>query len=109
MSITASIIQTTGAPSGAGTVLATQTLSAPTSWTRLTDLDNSVPTGGAVLLVSSDAESFRFAKMDPRSSGDTSSPDTPPPHNGDLVPNFGSGSEGYDHIAYGSQVWVKQA
>ncbi|MBK9156756.1 MAG: hypothetical protein IPM11_01270 [Micropruina sp.] len=108
MAITAQIIKSDGAASAAGTVLGTQTLAAPAVWTRLTGLDNTIPKGGALLKVSSNAEAFRFAKVDPVSSGDTAAADSQPDHNGELVPWFGTGSEGVDYVNPGTQVWVKQ-
>ena len=109
MTITANIIQSHKNAGAAGTVLGTQAVAAPASWTRLTDLDNDIPTGGALLQISSDAEAFRFAVMPPTSAANTSQADVLPRDNGVLVPYFGAGSAEIDAVAYGSQVWVKAA
>ncbi len=108
MAITAQIIKSDGAASAAGTVLATQTLAAPTTWTRLTDLDGSIPQGGAILRIVSDAEAFRFVKVDPVSSQDAAAADRPPRTEGEVQPAYGAGSDNYDYVAFGTQVWVKQ-
>ncbi len=107
MAITAQIIKSDGSASAAGTVLGSQTIAAPANWTRLTSLDNKIPASGAVLNISSDAEAFRYAVMDPASAQDTAAADRAPPHNGDLV--TGIGAPGRDTVPYGAQVWVKQA
>ncbi len=107
MTITAQILQNTGPATAAGTVLGSQSIAAPAAWTRLTGLDGTIPKGGAVLNISSDAEAFRYAVMDPASAQDTAAADRAPPHNGDLV--TGIGAPGRDTVPYGAQVWVKQA
>lgn len=106
MAITAQILQNTGPGSSGGTVLGTQTIAAPAAWTRLT-IGGTIPKGGAVLNISSNAEAFRFAIMDPASAQDTAAADRAPPHNGELV--TGIGAPGRDTVPYGAQVWVKQA
>ena len=111
MTITANLVQTNGAASAAGTVIGTQAIAAPASWTKLTTL-GVIPTGGAVLQISSDAEAFRYFVMDPRESSNASTPDVAPPHNGILVPWYGGTvSTVTDNIEAGqnAQVWVKQA
>lgn len=109
MSITAKIIKNDGAAPSDGAVLGTQTIAAPANWTRLTDLDGTIPRGGALLKISSNAEAFRYAKMDPVSTQDTAAADRIPRDSGYLVPSWGTGSEKVDYISYGTQVWVKQA
>lgn len=109
MSITAQIIKNDGAASSDGAVLGTQTIAAPANWTRLTNLDGTIPQGGAILKISSNAEAFRYAKMDPVSTQNAAAGDRIPRDNGDLVPSWGTGSENIDYIAYGTQVWVKKA
>lgn len=109
MSITAKIIKNDGAAPSDGAVLGTQTIAAPANWTRLTDLDGTIPRGGALLNISSDAEAFRYAKMDPVSAQNTAAGDRSPPNNGGLVPWYGSGSENLDYVPFGAQIWVKQA
>lgn len=109
MTITANIIQSHKNAGAAGTVLGTQAIAAPASWTRLTDLDNDIPTGGALLQISSSASAFRYAVMPPISTANTSQADQLPRDNGVLVPNFGAGSAEVEPVAFGSQVWVKQA
>lgn len=109
MAITANIIQSHKNAAAAGTVLGTQTIAAPAAWTRLTSLDNTIPTGGALLSVSSDAEAFRFAVMPPDSAANTSQADRLPRDNGTLVPSWGAGSAEGDAVPFGAQIWVKQA
>lgn len=109
MSITAQIIKNDGAASGDGAVLGTQTIAAPANWTRLTNLDGTIPQGGALLKIYSNAEAFRYAKMDPVSTQDAAAADRIPRDSGDLVPAWGTGSENIDYIGPGMQVWVKQA
>ena len=109
MTITANLLKTDGPAGSAGTVLATQAVAAPANWTRLTDLDNFTPVGGAKLVISSDAEAFRFAVMDPVSSKDAASADRVPRTNGVLVPWFGTGAEDEETVPYGAQIWVKAA
>lgn len=109
MTITARIVQSHKNAGAAGTVLGTQAIAAPASWTRLTDLDNDIPTGGAILQISSDAEAFRFAVMPPQSAANTSQADQLPRDNGTLVPYFGAGSTEIEAVPFGAQVWVKQA
>jgi len=106
--ITAQILQSTGPSSAGGAVLGTQTIAAPANWTRLTGLDGTIPQGGAILKISSNAEAFRYAKMDPISAQDAAAGDRPPPHSGELVPSWGAGSENTDYVAFGTQIWVKQ-
>lgn len=107
--ITAQIIKSDGPGSAGGTVLGTQTIAAPANWTRLTNLDNTIPAGGAVLKISSDAEAFRWQTMDPVSSQDTAQADRPPRDNGVYEPAWDAGSENIDYIGPGVQVWVKRA
>ena len=109
MAITAQIIKRDGPGSAGGTVLGTQTIAAPANWTRLTSLDNTIPAGGAVLKISSDAEAFRYAKMPPESGRNTAQPDRVPRDNGVLIPSRGTGSEATDYVVPGTQIWVKQA
>ncbi len=109
MAITANIVQSHKNAGAAGTVLGTQNLAAPANWTRLTSLDNTIPTGGALLSISSDAEAFRFAIMPPDSAANTSQADQLPRDNGVLAPYFGAGAVEVDAVAFGSQIWVKQA
>ena len=109
MSITAQIIKNNGAASGDGAVLGTQTIAAPANWTRLTNLDGTIPQGGALLKISSNAEAFRYAKMDPVSTQDAAAANRIPCDSGDLVPAWGTGSENIDYVAFGTQIWVKQA
>ena len=109
MAITANIVQSHKNAGAAGTVLGTQNLAAPASWTRLTSLNNTIPTGGALLSISSDAEAFRFAIMPPQSASNTSQADRPPRDNGTLVPAWGAGSADIDAVPFGSQIWVKRA
>lgn len=109
MAITAQIIKSDGPGSAGGTVLGTQTIAAPANWTRLTNLDGTIPQGGALLKISSNAEAFRYAKMDPVSTQDAAAADRIPRDSGDLVPSWGAGSENIDYIGPGVQVWVKQA
>lgn len=109
MAITATITQVTGPAGAAGTVIGTQALAAPSNWTKLTTL-GTIPTGGARLKVTSDAEAFRVAVMDPEQTENAAAAARPPRDNGVLVPLFGSGSRGYEaDIPRNSQVWVKQA
>jgi hypothetical protein len=109
MAITANIVQSHKNAGAAGTVLGTQTIAAPANWTRLTSLNNTIPTSGALLSISSDAEAFRFAIMPPESSANTSQADRLPRDSGELVPSWGAGSTEVDAVPFGSQVWVKQA
>lgn len=109
MTITATTTQTNGAPGAAGTQIGTQAIAAPASWTKLTTL-GTIPTGGALVTLTSDAEAFRVAIMPPDSIGDASGADRQPRTNGVLVSRFGAGSEGYkQQIVQNAQVWVKQA
>lgn len=106
--ITAQILQSTGPGSAGGTVLGTQTIAAPANWTRLTNLDGTIPQGGAILKISSNAEAFRYAKMDPVSAQNTAAAGCIPRDSGDLVPSWGAGSENTDYVSFGTQIWVKQ-
>lgn len=109
MTITATTTQTTGAPAAAGTQIGTQALAAPASWTKLTTL-GTIPTGGAKLTVTSDAEAFRVSVVPPDQSSNDSEADRPPRDNGVLVPWPGAGTYGYqDMVPRNAQVWVKQA
>jgi hypothetical protein len=109
MAITAQILKSDGPGSAGGTVLGTQTIAAPVNWTRLTNLDNMIPAGGAFLKILSDAEAFRWQTVDPVSSQDTAQADRPPRDNGVYEPSWGTGSETTDYVHKGTQVWVKQA
>lgn len=109
MTITATTTQTNGAAGAAGTAIGSQALAAPATWTKLTTL-GTTPTGGAELKVTSDAEAFRVAVMQPESVGNTAGADREPRDNGVLVNRFGAGSEGYSLlVGQNDQVWVKQA
>ncbi|OQW82785.1 MAG: hypothetical protein BVN31_07435 [Proteobacteria bacterium ST_bin15] len=109
MTITVQLLRTTGAASSAGTQIGSQAIAAPANWTKLTTL-GTIPTGGAMLKATSDAEAFRIAVMDPISIGDAAAVDRPPRDNGVLVPTFGAASQGYtDPVPAGAQVWVKAA
>jgi hypothetical protein len=107
MTITATIQKTDGPPSSFATVLGTTTLAEPAAWTRVTALNDLVPSGGARLVISSDSAAFRFAIMPPRSAQQTGEADNPPPHSGRLCNLIGHNYG--DRIPRGSQVWVKQA
>lgn len=110
MTIYANIIQSNGPAGSAGTVLGTQNLAAPSSWTRLTSLDNTVPAGGAILEAYSTAEAFRVAIMPAVSAQDTAAADSLPRDNGVLIPYYGGvTAHQLFYIEKGSQVWVKQA
>lgn len=109
MSITAQIIKNDGAASGDGAVLGAQTIAAPANWTRLTNLDGTIPQGGALLKISSNAEAFRYAKMPPESGRNTAQPDRVPRDNGVLKPSWGTGPEATDYVVPGTQIRVKQA
>lgn len=109
MTITATTTQTNGAAGAAGTAIGSQALAAPGTWTKLTTL-GTVPTGGALLTVTSDAEAFRVSISEPESIGNASGADILPDDNGILVSRFGATSEGYrEIIVQNAQVWVKQA
>lgn len=109
MTITATTTQVTGPAGAAGTVIGTQALAAPADWTKLTTL-GTLPTGGAKLKVTSDAEAFRVSVVDPEQSSNDAGADRPPRGNGILVPWFGTDSRGYEiEIPRNAQVWVKQA
>lgn len=108
MTITATVQQTNGPPSGFGTQLGTTTLAEPSTWTRVTALNDLVPSGGGGrLVISSDAAAFRFAIMPPRSEQQTGEADNPPPHSGQLCNIVGHAYGA--RISRGSQVWVKRA
>jgi len=109
MAITAQIIKSDGPGSAGGTVLGTQTIAAPANWTRLTNLDNTIPAGGAILKISSNAEAYRYANVPPESGQNTAQPDRVPRDNGVLEPSWGTGSEATDYVVPGTQIWVKQA
>lgn len=110
MTIFANIIKSDGPAGSAGTVLGTQSISAPSTWTRLTSLDNTVPAGGAILKAYSDAEAFRVAIMDAVSAQDTAAADRIPRDSGTLIPYYGGvTAHQLFYIEKGSQVWVKQA
>lgn len=109
MTITATTTQTNGAASAAGTQIGTQAIAAPAAWTKLTTL-GTIPTGGALLIVTSDAEAFRVAVMKPDSVANAAGADREPRNNGVLVSRFGATSEGYKTpVGQNDQVWVKQA
>ncbi len=109
MTITVQLLRTTGPAGSAGTQIGSQAVAAPANWTKLTTL-GTIPTGGAMLKATSDAEAFRIAIMDPLSSGDTAAADRPPRDSGLLVAWFGSASQGHsDTVPPGAQVWVKAA
>ena len=109
MTIYANIIKSDGPAGSAGTVLGTQSISAPSTWTRLTSLDNTVPAGGAILEAYSDAEAFRVAIMAAVSAQDTAAADRVPRDNGTLIPYYGGvTAHQLFYIEKGSQVWVKQ-
>jgi hypothetical protein len=110
MTITVTQIKSDGKAETGGTVIGSQTIAAPASWTRLTTL-GVTPPGGAQLSLSSDAEAFRYAIIPPVSQQDTGAADIPPMHNGEYVPFFGAGSGKVEDLEYGPncQVWVKQA
>lgn len=109
MTITAVTTQNTGPASAAGTQIGPQAIAAPANWTRLTTL-GTFPTGGAMLNVTSDAEAFRVAVLDPEQSGNDSGANRPPRDNGVLVPWPGAGTRGYSTpLPRNAQVWVKQA
>ena len=110
MTIYANIIKSDGPAGSAGTVLGTQSLSAPSSWTRLTGLNNTVPAGGAILEAYSNAEAFRVAIMDALSAQDTAAADRVPRDSGTLVAEYGGvTAHQLFYIEKGSQVWVKRA
>lgn len=102
MTITAKVLST------GGSTLATQAIAVPAVWTRLTDLDNAAPQGGAFVHASSDAEAFRISCIPPESTMNTNAADYQPRDNGDYIPGPGVV---YDNDLYGAgwQVWVKQA
>lgn len=104
MTITVNLLQVTGPAGSAGTVLSTQAIAAPSTWTELTSLNN-IPTGGALVQASSDAEQFRLFVMPPSVAA------VPPPTNGLLLERFGDGSAYVSETEYGtgSRVWVKAA
>lgn len=112
MTITVNTLKMVGPGSGAGAVLATQSLAAPATWTRLTNLEP-VPSGGCIVQASSDAEQFRIALVPPVSAQDAAAADMVPRDNGFLVERFGGSPAAvwYDDVEYGpgTQVWVKQA
>lgn len=106
MTITATTRQTNGA---AGTQIGTQAIAAPAAWTKLTTL-GTIPTGGALLIVTSDAEAFRVAVMKPDSVANAAGADREPRNSGVLVNRFGATSEGHRvPVGQNDQVWVKQA
>lgn len=107
MTITATINKSDGPPSASGTQLGTTTLAEPAAWTRVTALNDLAPSGGARLVISSDAAAFRFAIMPPRSAQQTGEADNPPPHSGHLCNIIGHVYEAV--VPRGGQVWVKQA
>lgn len=110
MTIYAKIIKSDGPAGSAGSVLGTQSLSAPSSWTRLTSLNNTVPAGGAILEAYSNAEAFRVSIMDALSAQDTAAADRTPRDNGTLIAEYGGvTAHQLFYIAKGSQVWVKRA
>lgn len=106
MTITATIIKSDGAPAQFATVLGTTTLADPAAWTRVTALNDLVPSGGARLVISSDAAAFRFAVTPARSAQQTGEADNPPANNGVLV--TGANVQEIETLARGDQVWVKQ-
>lgn len=106
MTITASILKSDGSPGQFGTVLGTTTLADPAAWTRVTALNDLVPSGGARLVISSDQASFRFAVTPARSAQQTGEADNPPANNGTLV--IGADVQEIEALARGDQVWVKQ-
>lgn len=109
MTITATLTQSNGAATAAGTAIGSEAIAAPASWTKLTTL-GTIPTGGARLKVTSDAEAFRVSVSEPESTGNASGADILPDDTGILVNRFGATSEGFtDIIVQNSQVWVKQA
>lgn len=110
MTIYTNIIKSDGPAGSAGTVLGTQSISAPSTWTRLTSLDNTVPAGGAILEAYSDAEAFRVAIMDAVSAQDTAAADRAPRDSGTLIAEYGGvTAHQLFYIEKGSQVWVKKA
>jgi hypothetical protein len=109
MTITVQLLRTTGPAGGASTQIGSQAIAVPANWTKLTTL-GTIPTGGALLKATSDAEAFRIAIMEPVSTGDTAAADRPPRDSGVLVAWFGSASQGHsDTVPPGAQVWVKAA
>lgn len=109
MAITAQIIKSNRPGSAGGAVLGMQIIVAPANWTRLTNLDGTIPQGGALLKISSNAEAFRWQTMDPVSSQDTAQVDRPPRDNGVYEPPWGTGSKTTGYVHKGTQIWVKQA
>lgn len=106
MTITVNLLQMTGPASAGGTVLGTQSIAAPSTWTELTDLAGTIPPGGALAQAYSDAEAFRLFIMPPSVSA------VPPPINGILVERYGSVTAALTietEFGAGSRVWVKAA
>ena len=107
MTITVQLLRTTGPAVAAGAVLGSQAIAAPANWTRLTTL-GTIPSGGAIIRASSDAEAFRIAVMDPLSTGDAAPADRIPRDSGVLVIGL-NGGDHRDAVPPGAQVWVKAA
>jgi hypothetical protein len=108
MTITVELRTLGGNPTAANTLVGSQSIAAPSTWTRMTGL-GTVTRGGRILAYS-DAEPFRILVVDPVESTNTSGPIPDPRSNGVLVPWFGAGAQLFeDRVGPNEQVWVKAA
>jgi hypothetical protein len=90
------LLQVTGPATAAGTVLATQNPTEGAAWAEVTGL-GTIPPGGAMLEVTANAGTFRFAVMSPGFA-------SAPPHSGQIVQN---GAVWRQPIPAGSRVWTR--
>lgn len=108
MTITVELRTLGGNPTAANTLVGSQAIAPPATWTRLTTL-GSVTRGGRIL-ASSDAEPFRILIIDPVESTNPSGPTPDPRSNGILIPTFGANAKVFEErVIANSAVWVKQA
>lgn len=108
MTITVELRTLGGNPTAANTLVGSQAIAAPATWTRLTTL-GTVTRGGRIVAYS-DAEPFRILVIDPVESTNPAGPTPDPRNNGMLVPWYGPGAQIFDdRVVANEQVWVKQA
>lgn len=109
MTITVDMLRTGATPADANVVSGTQSLAAPSTWTRITGFQVGAARSRKIRAYS-DAEPFRILVIDPIESTNTASPTPEPRTNGVLIERFGAGAQPYEVEApMNAQVWVKRA
>ncbi len=106
MTITVELRTLGSTPTLANTLVGSQAIAAPATWTRLTTLGTVVR--GGVIRAWSDAEAFRIAIMPPVESTNAAGPTPEPKDNGILI-GWPTNQVYETRVVPNSQVWVKQA